>query len=230
MEAESCEDIQDGSRSSPRPDPTPRWHSTTPYNKLQDGQIRLLQICPRDEKESCPLNCKLTVHELEHAPKFTALSYTWGKPYEDIDRLRTLPASATLCIDCNGNTGQVGENLFDFLAHYASHPSQYSDGHLWIDALAINQSDLQERSEQVKLMKRIYQRATRVFAWLGPADYHTESAITLMKGLLNLDGTDRLRLHPADVRDDHPNYLLNSSNWQALAQFFRREWFNRTWM
>jgi hypothetical protein len=213
-----------------RPDPTPRWSSTTPYSKLQPGQIRLLRISTETEEVYGPLICNLTVHDLETVPPFTALSYTWGTPHEDIDTLRTRPSSTTRRIDCNGNEAEVGDNLYDFLAQCASHPSERSRGYLWIDALAINQSDLQERCEQVMLMKRIYQTAIGVVVWLGPADCYTESAIKLMKDLLDLNQEDRLRLHHTQVREDHPNTLLKLSTWQALAQFFRREWFHRTWM
>jgi hypothetical protein len=103
-------------------------------------------------------------------------------------------------------------------------------GYWWIDALSINQADIEERSEQVKLMSDIYQTATGVFVWLGPEDHFTELAIYLMKDLLRLDKTQRLSLHSAEVRANHPNGLLDLSNWQALSQFFQREWFNRTWM
>jgi hypothetical protein len=213
-----------------RPDPTPRWSSTTPYGELKTGQIRLLRISTEAKGISGSLRCTLTVHDLEAAPSFTALSYTWGAPHEDIDTLRTEPSSTTRRINCNGNEAEVGDNLYDFLAHCASHPSEHSSGYLWIDALAINQGDLQERCEQVILMRKIYQRAIGVVVWLGPEDCYTESAVKLMKEFLDLDQQDRLRLHHTEVREDHPNSLLKSRNWQALAQFFRREWFNRTWM
>jgi hypothetical protein len=38
---------------------------------------------------------------------------------------------------------------------------------LWIDAVCINQQDVTERSEQVKMMREIYERATEVIVWLG---------------------------------------------------------------
>jgi hypothetical protein len=40
---------------------------------------------------------------------------------------------------------------------------------LWIDQLCINQDDDIEKSEQVQLMKAIYQGAKEVIVWLGPA-------------------------------------------------------------
>ena len=42
---------------------------------------------------------------------------------------------------------------------------------LWIDALCINQSDLQERSQQVRFMKLIYEKAKTVYTWLGGQDF-----------------------------------------------------------
>jgi hypothetical protein len=47
---------------------------------------------------------------------------------------------------------------------------------LWIDAICVNQQDLQERSQQVKRMAEIYSKATRVIAWLGPATETTTIA------------------------------------------------------
>ena len=38
---------------------------------------------------------------------------------------------------------------------------------LWIDALCINQSDIEERSSQVAFMSSVYSRAVRVIVWLG---------------------------------------------------------------
>ena len=38
---------------------------------------------------------------------------------------------------------------------------------LWVDAVCINQSDIEERGHQVKLMRRIYKNATRVLIWIG---------------------------------------------------------------
>ena len=38
---------------------------------------------------------------------------------------------------------------------------------LWIDAICINQMDLEERNHQVKLMAYIFARAQEVLVWLG---------------------------------------------------------------
>jgi len=48
--------------------------------------------------------------------------------------------------------------------------------YLWIDALCIDQDDLDERSRQVSFMKEIYQQAQHTMIWLGESDEHTEAA------------------------------------------------------
>jgi hypothetical protein len=40
---------------------------------------------------------------------------------------------------------------------------------IWTDQISINQSDDNEKSEQVANMHRIYQAASNVIVWLGPA-------------------------------------------------------------
>lgn len=213
-----------------RHNPTPRWTGATPYEQLQAGQIRLLRVESLDLLTGRPLRCKLGTYDLSTAPSFSALSYTWGPAHRDIRRIRLVPGDESCQIECNDRKARVGENLHDFLAHCATNSSPILQGYLWVDALSINQDDLQERSEQVKLMGKIYQSATKVVVWLGPEDQSTQRAIDLMKGWLQFDHSERASLHAEDVEVDHANKLLDAKSWEALAQFFQREWFNRAWM
>lgn len=213
-----------------QPDPTPRWEPTLPYKKLEPGQVRLLQVERSEISAESLLKCTLSTHDLSSAPAFTGLSYTWGPSLRDINNARLKPRSSTFRIECNSRTATIGENLYDFLALCAQDDSHDLQDYLWIDALAINQSDTDERSEQVKLMGDIYQKATRVVIWLGPEDSSTQNATKLMNGWLKLNEDERLSLHPAEVAVGHQNALLDLNSWQALAQFFQREWFNRAWI
>jgi hypothetical protein len=211
------------------PDSTPVWSNSTPYKILERDQIRLLQVHKSRVGTEQPLTCSLSTHDLSNAPTFMALSYTWGVPHRDIHELRTVPASSVCEINCNGQVANIGENLHDFLIHCAFSDEEGLRGYLWVDALCINQSDITERGEQVKLMGDIYQAASGVYVWLGPEDSLTKTAIGLMHQLLQLSPLERQGLHPGDIRECHPNLLLDSGNWQALAQFFQRAWFNRAW-
>ncbi|KAH7092963.1 heterokaryon incompatibility protein-domain-containing protein [Paraphoma chrysanthemicola] len=204
----------------------PRWTRSHPYKKLQPDQIRLIRVSPSSDDAEYSLTCAFETYALSEKPVFSALSYTWGQPLQDIEIVRKSPAKPTRKIFCNGEEGQAGQNLYDFLVHYASNVPQ--GGLLWIDALSINQGDTQERSEQVKLMSQIYQNAQGVLVWLGPEDQMTDSALKLLQGVLLLTPDERSMFHPNDATTNHENPLLDLRNWQALALFFQREWFRRT--
>jgi hypothetical protein len=57
--------------------------------------------------------------------------------------------------------------------------------YLWIDAICINQEDLQERTNQVKMMGDIFENAFQVLVWLGEEEVDTdgEIAVDLLKAL-----------------------------------------------
>lgn len=172
----------------------------------------------------------MSSHDLSTAPPFLALSYTWGLPHPEIHRLRSTPSRATHVISCNDKVAHIGENLHDFLTHCAQDSTWDQNTYYWIDALVIDQSNVQERSEQVKLMSKIYQAATEVVVWLGPEDDLTSTAVELMRGVLGLTDDEKHKMAPTDVSDDNPNPLMKKRSWKALSQFFQREWFNRAWI
>ncbi|KAF2036644.1 hypothetical protein EK21DRAFT_51879 [Setomelanomma holmii] len=207
-------------------DPRPRWTNGRPYRKLQPEEIRLLAVSPVTTDLDLPLKCTLETYALSTAPTFAALSYTWGSPLRNIEELRKQAARSTSQVHCNGKEAHIGQNLYDFLLHHAY--EQTAGRYLWIDALSINQDDVEERSEQVTLMGAIYQKANEVLVWLGPEDHLTESAISLLQRVVILDEADRSALHPADASTHHSDPLLNLRNWRALTLFFQREWFRRT--
>jgi hypothetical protein len=111
--------------------------------------------------DSDSLTCSIEEFDLKSCPPFRALSYTWGQAYkvpgqkdEDYAPLE-FPAS----VICNGYRLSVKENLFDALAQL----SRMSEvDFLWIDALCINQNNLDEREAQVLLMGDIYSTAEEV--------------------------------------------------------------------
>jgi ubiquinone biosynthesis protein UbiJ len=70
-------------------------------------------------------------------------------------------------IELNGTRVDVRENLWSALVHLRD--SRQERG-LWIDALCINQGDIEERNHQVKLMAFIFARAEEVLVWLGPME------------------------------------------------------------
>jgi Heterokaryon incompatibility protein (HET) len=192
------------------------------YNRLNQerSEIRLLTILPLTkgtddhQKDSRPLNsyadalsapfgetaadniplsCDLKTVSLDNEhPKYFSLSYRWG----DIN--------CTKPIWVNGNTVEVGANLEQALRHIRQQSSPVT---IWADAICVNQSDEQEKIDQVKMMGRIYREAT-VLAWLGLAADDSDIAMEALDdlgkqavetGLMSLRGPDFLSLQNHDA-------------------------------
>ncbi|ENH70932.1 Heterokaryon incompatibility protein 6, OR allele [Fusarium oxysporum f. sp. cubense race 1] len=133
------------------------YHPLTSDKKHFD--IRVCILLPKSH--GTLVTCKLkTLNLLEDKVDYEALSYAWGSS-ED---------KATITV--NETTLQVTRNLTDALT-YLRHDSKLRS--LWIDAICINQSDVDERNSQVRAMGRIYSSASCVISWLGlkddPIDY-----------------------------------------------------------
>ncbi|CAN9171890.1 unnamed protein product [Alternaria alternata] len=118
-------------------------------------EIRLLEIISVE-----PIVCKLSIVSLLDKPEF-ALSYTWGD------------ASVTEPIIVEGRSIAVTTSLTHALkAVYFQWTegccSDDNSGHrIWIDAVCINQPDVQEKNSQIPLMYKIYTSAQRTFCWVG---------------------------------------------------------------
>jgi hypothetical protein len=65
-------------------------------------------------------------------------------------------------IHIDGQLLNVRQNLWDFLVN-----SEHHDYWLWIDAICIDQTSVQERNQQVQFMHNIYRTADEVLIWLG---------------------------------------------------------------
>ncbi|KAF1937176.1 HET-domain-containing protein, partial [Clathrospora elynae] len=99
-----------------------------------------------------PIVCELTNAQLDFA-KYQALSYVWGSP------------RATRSIRLDGPTYPVTSNLESELRHQRE---RFGDELvLWVDALCINQEDVEERTQQVQLMGLMYDKCTEGIVYLG---------------------------------------------------------------
>ncbi|KAF5652171.1 heterokaryon incompatibility protein (het-6OR allele) [Fusarium sp. NRRL 25303] len=195
------------------------------------SEIRLLKIPPNPSSEF-----ELVTVSLDDEPKYAALFYLWGDP-EKYGQ-----------VTIKGNTVKIPDNLASAFLCVVSDDSFRSQSHvryLWADAICINQNDLDERSQQVQLMRRIFQRAHVTFAWVGPKDYSL--AFETIKTIANeiYENTPRgkapyktnfdlawLRRHPmlcVDRGSDLPNNHLNDP-WSAVADFLQHQYWQRVWI
>jgi hypothetical protein len=129
--------------------------SAPAYQKLsrERSEIRLLLLFPTatfDEKIQCGI-FKASLNGRESPVPYYALSYVWGNSTE------------TLPIYLNGIQHQVTRNLESALRHLRHLKYKL----LWIDALCINQKDLNERESQIRYMKQIYTKSKQTLVWLG---------------------------------------------------------------
>jgi hypothetical protein len=69
----------------------------------------------------------------------------------------------TETIHVDGQPLRIKPNLWACLYTLSRHGWQY----IWADAVCINQDDIAEKNQQVRMMDRIYQNATVVSVWLG---------------------------------------------------------------
>lgn len=122
------------------------------YQPLGEGQIRVLTLFPANKTED-DLHGELHHVQLSPELKFEAVSYVWGEPIFSV----TLRISETSIIN-------ITKNLSDALRRFRKPGVPRT---LWVDALCINQSEIQEKNRQVQLMGQIYQYAQTVLAWLG---------------------------------------------------------------
>lgn len=138
------------------------------HKPLRRKQIRLLEILPCLSFDGL-VTCKLTTVDLEQQPEFYSLSYVWGNP-EDTKKVKI-----------NSHVILVTKNLASFLSHVQN--SNSTSSKFWIDAVCINQEDIEEKSRQIQLMGDIYQRAKCVWSWLGPADGVIDSGLSLLSSM-----------------------------------------------
>jgi hypothetical protein len=136
------------------------------YEKLNSQHSEIRRLKPGIGEDG-GVQCELTKHTLTAKLEHRALSYAWGDP------------KVTKRITVNGQSFHATTNLvaaLEILAH-----EQLPAYSIWVDAICINQNDIQERTAQVQLMGEIFKNAKPVLAWLGPEGDHSTKVIGLTR-------------------------------------------------
>ncbi|KAI0121869.1 HET-domain-containing protein [Daldinia grandis] len=128
--------------------------SSFKYESLLKGSIRILQLKP-ELKDGRP-QLYIKTYKRQNVPEYISMSYCWGQH----------PESESVYLD--GQPFLVRSNLFQLLLHLRHHCREYSEWHyFWIDAICIDQSNIEEKTEQVSQMENTYRNAGMIVAWLG---------------------------------------------------------------
>lgn len=198
--------------------------SGIPYKvPLEESYIRLLTIKPGNAVD--PLELHLSTVSLNANPVYEAISYCWGD------------ASLTDAALCDGHDVSITTSLFGALVElrYASELRT-----IWADALCIDQTNVDDKTQQVQLFHRIYSQATRTLLWLGPDESEPGKSLCdagkLIQGGLVFARSIPLYSDPqasgdteAQRLEDSPPSLLDY-DWSFLKVIFCRPWFQRKWV
>lgn len=186
-------------------------------------QIRLLRFQPVQD-DGDVISAALKVFSLDSAPAFYAISYTWGS------------AAHTTLIKINETAATVRPNCSFALWQTRLH---FPDAFVWLDAICINQDDLEEKSVQVALMGDVYAKAAKVLACVGPADACSDE---IRDALLDLDAALLPSLEGA-FDDENAEEQAYRDEWcpprgedyarkicEDHYTFLSREYFRRVWI
>lgn len=182
------------------------------YRLLKVFEIRVLEILPGDEEI---VRCRLKYTSITTPRDYNALSYTWGNTLQ------------FKIIMINGYPLQVTENCEAALKELRQEASiKQKRQIIWIDAICINQTDVSERTQQVRLMRHIYHKCQKLIVWLGPEGDGSSDAVQSMKEMAAFceDGT----VHEwAETFVKDPNY---ADRWVCIIKLISRSWFARAWV
>ncbi|KAI0538784.1 heterokaryon incompatibility protein-domain-containing protein [Xylaria digitata] len=140
-------------RTVPPNHPTPNSQGEHEYrypSRLKSSNIRVLCIQPGLEES--PIECELEERSLDNDKIEETISYVWGEAIFDKE------------IKINGSAFRITTNLDSILRHLRHRDVIRT---IWIDAICINQSDLEEKAHQIGLMRDIYSKTRKTIIWLG---------------------------------------------------------------
>jgi hypothetical protein len=221
---------------------TPKAPLYTPLNQ-DEKEIRLLRVAPYGCGDDDVLSvCECTMFKAsltEPLPRYNAFSYEWGYT-QDI----SVGYKADNIVVVNGHRVQVTKNLVALLTRHRNIAQSIPDSDIartpvWIDALCIDQSNIEERNSQVALMGTIYSRAQSTLSWLGESEDDSDYAMdviarTGLQILKNMaakkDEMDWIDVdnQPELWKTEQPRRL--NRFWASLGAFMRRTYWTRAWI
>jgi hypothetical protein len=104
---------------------------------------------------------------------------------------------------------------------------------MWIDAVCINQSNPQERTAQVRIMKKIYAKSDHVVIWLGKDTDDDKTAFAILEQYRKLFAEHGHQLDIGPMETVAYKLALpaeESKDWTALIKLFQKPWFQRIWV
>jgi hypothetical protein len=200
------------------------------YAPLREREFRVLLLHPGEKSD--PILCQVVRQDLDHIVQdYVALSYTWGD------------ATKTAAIHCLMNDREPAHerhpprpedvslgnlkataNLVAALRHFRHREFNCA---IWIDAICIDQENVDERNQQVRVMAEIYIRAQKTAIWLGESSAVSGAGLAFVDKLFHAprhEGTASL------IEELTPERASSRSHWEGIADILHRPWFTRVWV
>ena len=188
-------------------------HGLAPFQYLPLGapiNIRVLDILPGNPNSQ--VHFRLREKSLGDGDIYYAVSYAWGPP---VFTHKIYSAQGFI---------RVTENLWEALNRYRKANELMT---LWVDAICINQANIQERSQQILLMRSIYSESKRVLVWLGPESPLILPAFEFIKRIVAL--AFRGDRYDLDGLHEEIPPLKTDEYQDAVTDLFAKSWFLRVW-
>ena len=187
--------------------------------------IRLMYLLPDEPSADIRIDLVHTLLKEEDVPKYEALSYAWGET----------DTPEVIYVGHKGdNTIAVTRSLYQALPYlrYRDNPRV-----LWIDAICVDQQNLEERGHQVERMGDVYSLADRVIVWLGLDDTTSLHAIQLLRTIASKVEVDWITIKMKPVSQDDADWgdMTKDSSYSqqdafAVHSLVMRPWFERLWV
>lgn len=189
--------------------------ATFKHKPLPDAtnHMRLLEVFDRNYSNNIRVRCGITTWPVNKSmPEYHAISYAWGDS----------KSSKTILINDKPFQVRTSCELVLKQVHRYEKSRYY-----WIDAICIDQKNLDEKSKQVAMMGNIYKKAAHVLACVGR---HVDDSRFLFENFEQFSSTV---LEPVDGPELlYSKYGLSTTRrlLRASFQFAERPYFTRLWI
>ena len=198
----------------------PRFHQRPlfVYPPLMHHQRKIRLLLIKKRVPFLELDMELLSHSLDSEISYEAISYVWG-----LKRQKEMP------VMLDGGRFGVPENVYSILRRRSSF---FASRLVWIDTICINQNNNHEKADQVRMMKDIYAKASRVFVCLGESP-NAWLAVTMLNELVLMKSL----LTPKALGDQIVGMTSGFDMDEmlklrvvALLELLHNPWFERVWV
>jgi hypothetical protein len=203
------------------------------YTSLRRDQNDFRLVVLLAGARSDPICCRIITADLDAPPEYIAISYTWATEDGDASMSREIFVE----VPSDRRTIRVTSNCEATLRQMRGVNSERT---IWMDSLSINQMDVHERNQQVRLMDQIYQNAASVeiciqdprqnywdtMALLAPKSesrYYRLHGTARAGGTFSLRHIDRTALHTMSFQDREKYQFLEEREHYRLLERSTRD-------